>query len=160
VADWAGDRRVAAEWRGSGGIRPDPVERLRSRYGQGFSITNLRYFRLFYQAFSDRELAIHNLPGDELQAVIPRYAGTQYARLRQGTPEPALRQLRVYLEKGPLWEGRHSEDQLQNHPTVHDKRHEEAQHAAQNHRCDLAVLDLRSDEHEALDRENRGSQDR
>lgn len=39
--------------------------RLTERYGTGFSVTNLRYFRLFYQAFSNR-IAIHQPAGDEL----------------------------------------------------------------------------------------------
>jgi hypothetical protein len=41
-------------------------ERLTKRYGQGFSATNLRYFRLFYQSFSDRVPEIHHTPSDEL----------------------------------------------------------------------------------------------
>jgi hypothetical protein len=41
-------------------------EQLTARYGQGFSVTNLRNFRLFYQAFSDREPAIHHSASDEL----------------------------------------------------------------------------------------------
>jgi predicted nuclease of restriction endonuclease-like (RecB) superfamily len=44
----------------------DLSEQLGNRYGPGFSITNLRYFRLFYQAFSDREPAIHHSASDEL----------------------------------------------------------------------------------------------
>jgi predicted nuclease of restriction endonuclease-like (RecB) superfamily len=46
----------------------DLSEQLGRRYGQGFSITNLRYFRLFYQAFSDREPAIHHSASDEFTA--------------------------------------------------------------------------------------------
>jgi len=38
---------------------------LAERYGKGFSVTNLKYFRLFYQAFPDR-LSIRHPPGDEL----------------------------------------------------------------------------------------------
>ena len=37
---------------------------LAERYGKGFSVTNLKYFRLFYQAFADR-LAIRHPAGDE-----------------------------------------------------------------------------------------------
>jgi hypothetical protein len=37
------------------GLLNDLSEQLGKRYGQGFSVTNLRHFRLFYQAFSDRE---------------------------------------------------------------------------------------------------------
>jgi predicted nuclease of restriction endonuclease-like (RecB) superfamily len=47
----------------------DLSEQLGKRFGQGFSITNLRYFRLFYQTFSDREPAIHHSASDELAAV-------------------------------------------------------------------------------------------
>ncbi len=38
---------------------------LSQRYGRGFSVTNLKYFRLFYQAYADR-LAIRHPAGDEL----------------------------------------------------------------------------------------------
>lgn len=37
---------------------------LTQRYGKGFSVTNLKYFRLFYQAFPER-LAIRHPVGDE-----------------------------------------------------------------------------------------------
>jgi predicted nuclease of restriction endonuclease-like (RecB) superfamily len=50
----------------------DLSEQLGGRYGQGFSITNLRYFRLFYQAFSDREPAIHHTVCDELLALTQK----------------------------------------------------------------------------------------
>jgi hypothetical protein len=33
------------------GLLNDLSEQLGKRYGQGFSVTNLRHFRLFYQAF-------------------------------------------------------------------------------------------------------------
>lgn len=41
-------------------------ERLGSRYGRGFSVTNLRYFRLFYQIYADRSPEIRHKPCDEL----------------------------------------------------------------------------------------------
>ena len=41
-------------------------ERLHERFGRGFSVTNLRYFRLFYQAYSDRDPEIRHQPCDEL----------------------------------------------------------------------------------------------
>jgi predicted nuclease of restriction endonuclease-like (RecB) superfamily len=41
---------------------------LTERYGQGFSTTNLRHFRLFYQAFSDRS-PIHHTLCDELSSI-------------------------------------------------------------------------------------------
>jgi predicted nuclease of restriction endonuclease-like (RecB) superfamily len=48
------------------GLLNDLSEQLGKRYGQGFSVTNLRHFRLFYQAFSDRGPAIHHSASDEL----------------------------------------------------------------------------------------------
>lgn len=39
---------------------------LERRYGRGFSVTNLRYFRLFYQAYASRNPEIHHEPRDEL----------------------------------------------------------------------------------------------
>ncbi len=39
--------------------------RLTEKYGKGFSATNLKYFRLFYQAYSDRLDAIRHPAGDE-----------------------------------------------------------------------------------------------
>lgn len=38
---------------------------LNTRFGRGFSVTNLKYFRLFYQAFADREPKIRHFGGDE-----------------------------------------------------------------------------------------------
>lgn len=43
----------------------DLAARLTERYGLGFSATNLKYFRLFYQAYSDRIRAIRHPAGDE-----------------------------------------------------------------------------------------------
>jgi predicted nuclease of restriction endonuclease-like (RecB) superfamily len=39
---------------------------LTEKYGKGFSATNLRYFRLFYQTYADRVPEIHHKPCDEL----------------------------------------------------------------------------------------------
>ena len=44
----------------------DLSSQLSKRYGRGFSVTNLRYFRLFYQAFTDRLPEIHHSTSDEL----------------------------------------------------------------------------------------------
>jgi predicted nuclease of restriction endonuclease-like (RecB) superfamily len=44
----------------------DLSAQLSKRYGRGFSATNLRYFRLFYQSFSDRLPEIHHSTSDEL----------------------------------------------------------------------------------------------
>lgn len=42
---------------------------LTQRYGRGFSATNLRYFRLFYQAYAGRQPEIRHEARDELAAV-------------------------------------------------------------------------------------------
>ena len=43
----------------------DLSTRLTERYGPGFSATNLKYFRLFYQAYSERIAPIRHPAGDE-----------------------------------------------------------------------------------------------
>jgi predicted nuclease of restriction endonuclease-like (RecB) superfamily len=43
--------------------------RLQERVGRGYSVTNLRYFRLFYQTYQDREPRIHHKACDELGPV-------------------------------------------------------------------------------------------
>ena len=42
--------------------------RLTERYGKGYSVTNLKYFRLFFQAYPGRMNAIRHPAGDELAA--------------------------------------------------------------------------------------------
>lgn len=44
---------------------------LTARYGRGFSATNLRYFRLFYQAYAERRPEIRHEPRDELPGWKP-----------------------------------------------------------------------------------------
>jgi predicted nuclease of restriction endonuclease-like (RecB) superfamily len=41
---------------------------LKKMYGKGFSVTNLRYFRLFYQAYNERSPIIRHKVCDELNA--------------------------------------------------------------------------------------------
>ena len=55
---------------------------------------------------------------------------------------------------------RRLENWLDNRPAVRDERHEEAEHGAQDCGRDLAVFHMHPDEHQALDRQDRGSQDR
>ncbi len=43
-------------------------QRIGQRYGRGFSVTNFRYFRLFYQTYADRTPEIRHKPCDELTA--------------------------------------------------------------------------------------------
>ena len=60
---------------------------LAGRYGKGFSVTNLKYFRLFYQAFPDR-LAIRHPAGDESsELALPHPMGAESpagSAIRQG----------------------------------------------------------------------------
>lgn len=45
-------------------VLEDLSKQLTARFKKGFSVTNLRYFRLFFQAFPDR-FPIHHTTGDE-----------------------------------------------------------------------------------------------
>lgn len=44
------------------------AELLTRRYGRGYSVTNIKYFRLFYQAYANRQPLIRHEPRDELTA--------------------------------------------------------------------------------------------
>jgi predicted nuclease of restriction endonuclease-like (RecB) superfamily len=73
IAYWLVGREVIVALQGGEGraeygerLLGDLSEQLTKRYGRGFSVTNLRYFRLFYQAFSDRTPEIHHSTSDEL----------------------------------------------------------------------------------------------
>ncbi len=46
---------------------------LTERYGRGFSTTNLKYFRTFYQAYADRQPEIRHEPRDESGAPWKRH---------------------------------------------------------------------------------------
>lgn len=72
---------------------------LTRRYGKGFSVTNLKYFRLFYQAYSDR-LAIRHPAGDEFDMTqIPRPSGAESASA--GNLSPAGRELVRSMKSHP-----------------------------------------------------------
>ncbi|MHB9026403.1 MAG: PDDEXK nuclease domain-containing protein [Armatimonadota bacterium] len=59
-------------------IIEDLSARLTERYGQGFSATNLKYFRIFYQSYPDRVRSIRHPAGDESAgATIPRPSGAE-----------------------------------------------------------------------------------
>lgn len=63
---------------------------LTGRYGKGFSVTNLKYFRLFYQAYADR-LVIRHPAGDESVAPmseqqISRPPGTKFGEAQKSYP--------------------------------------------------------------------------
>lgn len=57
-----GDQRAAYGKR----VLEELSERLLKHYGKGFSVTNLRYFRLFYQTYADRLPEIRHKACDEL----------------------------------------------------------------------------------------------
>ena len=51
----------------------DLSEKLARRYGKGFSETNLKYFRLFYQTYADRVPEIRHKAGDESSGIQIRH---------------------------------------------------------------------------------------
>lgn len=54
----------------------DTAAELTKRYSKGFSVTNLRYFRLFYQIYNDRIPEIRHTPCDELP--LPTKTGKKH----------------------------------------------------------------------------------
>lgn len=73
------------------GVINDLSRQLTQRYGKGYSATNLKYFRLFYQAFPDR-LPIRHPAGDELaNTAISHPAGGESTGNRAGTPAHRVR---------------------------------------------------------------------
>ena len=72
VAYWLIGREIveavqAGEQRADYGkqVLEDLSKNLNQLYGKGFSTTNLKYFRTFYQTYSNRLNEIRHLPGDE-----------------------------------------------------------------------------------------------
>ena len=53
---------------------------LSKRYGKGFSVTNLRYFRLFYQAYSERSPKIRHKACDVLEELSLVVEKSEYIR--------------------------------------------------------------------------------
>ena len=66
----------------------DLSKQLSKGYGRGFSVTNLRYFRLFYQAFSDRMPEIHHSTSDELSALTRSAVLVDLKQALEMEPEP------------------------------------------------------------------------
>jgi predicted nuclease of restriction endonuclease-like (RecB) superfamily len=67
--------------------------RLQKRVGRGYSVTNLRYFRLFYQVYPDREPRIRHKACDELRSARGKHhkPGDVSAVLQQAIrPHPQL----------------------------------------------------------------------
>ena len=75
LAYWQIGREIV-EYHQSGASRADYGDqlleslskRLTKRFGRGYSLTNLKYFRLFYQAYPNREPKIRHLTRDEFKA--------------------------------------------------------------------------------------------
>ena len=73
IAYWLIGREIVQEIQSGDGratygkkVLPELSERLHKRYGNGFSVTNLRYFRLFYQTYAERLPEIRHKACDEL----------------------------------------------------------------------------------------------
>lgn len=72
IAYWLIGREIVKEVQGGDEraeygkkILEELSSRLSQRYGKGFSVTNLRYFRLFYQTYAQRLPQIHHMACDE-----------------------------------------------------------------------------------------------
>jgi predicted nuclease of restriction endonuclease-like (RecB) superfamily len=64
----------------------DLSARLTERYGKGFSVTNLWYFRQFYLAFVDRLQIPHPVGGESLEAAIPHPTGGELVQPKKSYP--------------------------------------------------------------------------
>lgn len=64
--------------------------KLTKRYGKGFSETNLKYFRLFYQAYADREPVIRHKESDESLTSPIRHKACDESRHQQPTLNNAI----------------------------------------------------------------------
>ncbi|MFZ1730017.1 MAG: PDDEXK nuclease domain-containing protein [Bacteroidota bacterium] len=53
-------------------------ERLTERFGKGFSVTNLWYFKQFYLAFQDRQIIPHPVGGESSETAIPHPVGGEF----------------------------------------------------------------------------------
>lgn len=76
VAYWLIGREIVQELQGGEGraeygkrVLEDLTARLTKRYGSGFSLTNLKYFRTFYQVYQDRFPEIGRPSGDQTAMV-------------------------------------------------------------------------------------------
>ena len=77
LAYWSIGREIVQELQGGEEraaygkrVFEDLSHRLAVQYGKGFSVTNLKYFRLFYQAYPER-LGIRHPTGDESEITSP-----------------------------------------------------------------------------------------
>ncbi len=106
LAYWLIGREIVQELQGGKGragygekIVADLSARLMERYGQGFSVTSLKYFRLFYQAYPDR-LGIGRPMGDQSSGTaIGRPMGDESSGLT--IPHPMGAELAVAAISSP-----------------------------------------------------------
>jgi predicted nuclease of restriction endonuclease-like (RecB) superfamily len=67
---------------------------LTERYGKGFSVTNIWYFRQFYLAFADRSPILHPTGGESAGGLIPHPSGVEFGE-NERIPSPPGRELAV-----------------------------------------------------------------
>lgn len=85
LAYWLIGREIVQELQGGKArakygerVVEDLSTRLTERYGKGFSVTNLWYFKQFYQAFQSRLAILHPLGGESSESSIPHPAGGEF----------------------------------------------------------------------------------
>jgi predicted nuclease of restriction endonuclease-like (RecB) superfamily len=76
-------------------------ERLARRFGRGFSTTNLRYFRSFFQVYATRLPEIRHMAGGEFAAPISGAAGAGKAVEIRHTTSGVLDDLAREVSEGP-----------------------------------------------------------
>lgn len=64
----------------------DLSARLTERYGQGFSVANLQWFRKFYLAYHERITIPYPMGTESVLLQIPRPTGTELSRAEKGFP--------------------------------------------------------------------------
>ena len=86
--------------------------RLQGAVGRGFSVTNLRYCRLFYLAYRDRRPEIHHGEGDEsAEGFSPRLSWTHYRTLTR-VEDPDARSFYETEASNEQWSVPHLERQI------------------------------------------------
>ena len=99
LAYWMIGREIVQEIQGGKGraaygkqVLADLSRKLKERYGDGFSETNLKHFRTFYLAYSDRMASIRHPPGNEFTkpSALPkgRPGGDELTTLKQSAAIP------------------------------------------------------------------------
>lgn len=98
LAYWLIGREIVQHVQGGKGraeygkkVVEDLSTRLTERYGKGFSVTNLWYFRQFYQAFQNRFQIPHPTGGESSGSSIPHPAGGEFQLA--AIPHPADEEL-------------------------------------------------------------------